>query len=96
MKVLISILLFLAGVGAIAYSYVASLFALASDVERTAQTGDDASAFAMVVDFVLSGEIPQATSYLYFGLLLVALSVVNLVRRRSRKEDHDEFDAAND
>ena len=85
MKIVISILLFLAGCGLIAYSYVASLFTLAGEVERTAQNGDDASAFAMIVDFILSGEIPQVTSFLYFGLLLVVLSFVNLIRSRSRK-----------
>ncbi len=84
--------MFLAGGCLIAYSYVASLVTLAGDVERTAQTGDDASAFAMVVDFVMSGEIPQVTSYLYFGLLLIVLAVVNLIRRNSKKEHHDEFD----
>lgn len=91
---LVSILLFLVGAGLVAYSYVASLVSLAGDVERTAQTGDDASAFAMIVDFVMSGEIPQVTSYLYFGLLLIALAVVNLIRRRSKKENYDDYDVS--
>jgi len=86
-KVLVSVLLFLAGLGSVAYSYVASLVNLAGDVEQSALSGDDASAFAMVVDFIMSGEVPQVTSYLYFGLLLIALAVVNLIRRRSNKTD---------
>ena len=94
MKILISILLFLSGLGLIAYSYIASVVTLVGDVEQTAQSGDEASAFALIVDFVLSGEIPQATGYMYFGLLLIVFAVVNLIRRHSKNGTTNEFDTS--
>ncbi len=95
MRIVFSILLFLTGCGLIIYSYIGSLVTLANDVERTAQAGDDASAFALVVDFILSGEIPQVTGFLYAGLLLIAFSVVNLIRRRSRNNHQDDYEVPN-
>ncbi|MEM9616328.1 MAG: hypothetical protein AAF936_00060 [Pseudomonadota bacterium] len=85
MKIVTSILLFLTGCGLIAYSYIASLVTLVGDVEQTARSGDESSAFAMIVDFILSGEIPQVTGFLYFGLLLIVFSFVYLIRSRKSK-----------
>lgn len=85
MKIVTSILVFLTGCGLIAYSYIASLVTLVGDVEQSARSGDESSAFAMIVDFILSGEIPQVTGFLYFGLLLIVFSFVNLIRSRKSK-----------
>ena len=85
MKVIASILLFLAGCGAIAYSYIGSLVTLAGEVERTARDGHEASAFAAIVNFMMKGEMPQITGFLYAGLLLIVFAVVNLIRNRPSK-----------
>lgn len=85
MRIVASILLFLAGCGFIAYSYIASLVTLVGDVEKSARNGEEEIALAMIFDFILSGEVPQVTGFLYFGLLLIAFAVVNLIRSRSNK-----------
>ncbi len=87
MRILASILIFLTGGGLIAYSYVGALVELAGDVGQSVQSGNEASAFARIIDFVLSGEIPQITGYLYFGLLLIVISIVILIRKR---RSHDQ------
>jgi len=85
MRIVISILLFLAGCGFIAYSYIASFATLAGDVEKSARNGEEETALAMIVDFILGGEIPQVTGFLYFGLFLIAFAFVKLIRSRSKK-----------
>ncbi|MEQ8934351.1 MAG: hypothetical protein RIE56_00995 [Amphiplicatus sp.] len=89
MKILTSILLFLIGCGAIVYAYVGGLFALAGEVEQTARSGDDVSAFNMVVDFIMSGKLPEPTPLLYFGLLLIVFSIVNLFVRGQSNDRRD-------
>ncbi|MBL4620737.1 MAG: hypothetical protein JKX88_11645, partial [Marinicaulis sp.] len=59
MRVIASILLFLTGCGLAAYSYIGSFFDLASEVELSVREGNDRSAFATIVDFVLGGDAPQ-------------------------------------
>lgn len=86
MRIGVSILLFLVGCVAIAYSYIASFLTLAGDVEKSARSGDEGTAFAMIVDFILRGEIPQVTGFLYVGLLLIAIAFVNLIRSRSKND----------
>ena len=86
MRIVLSILLFLAGCGAIVYSYIASFVTLVVDVEKSARNGEEETAFAMIVDFILRGEIPQVTGFLYFGLLLIAFAFVNLIRSRSKND----------
>lgn len=80
-------MLLLAGLGAIAYSYVGSLITLAGDVERSVRRGDDESAFSMVVSFLLGGEIPQLTGFLYLGLLLIAVAVVTLMMKGEKRDE---------
>ena len=82
MRIVASILLFLAGCGFVAYSYIASFVTLAGDVEKSARNGEEGTALAMIIDFILSGEIPQVTGFLYFGLLLIVFAFVNLIRSR--------------
>jgi hypothetical protein len=84
-RIITSIALFLAGCGLIAYSYIGAFFTLANEVEWSLRNGNDDSAFAVVVDFILSGEVPQMPGFFYFGLLLIAFSVVNLIRNRTNK-----------
>jgi len=47
--------------------------------------GNDRSAFATIVDFVLGGDAPQIPGFFYVGLLLIAFSVVNLIRSRKKQ-----------
>lgn len=85
MRIIASILLFLAGCGLIAYSYIGAFFTLANEVEQSVRSGNDSSAFATIIDFFLSGEVLQMPGFFYFGLLLIAFSVVNLIRNRTSK-----------
>lgn len=80
-------MVFLAGLGAIAYSYVGSFFLLARDAEQSVSKGDDAGAFMMIINFIMSGEIPQLTGFLYAGLLLIAVAVVMLIVRRKKNDN---------
>jgi len=85
LRVIASILLFLTGCGLAAYSYIGAFFDLASEVELSVREGNDRSAFATIVDFVLGGDAPQIPGFFYVGLLLIAFSVVNLIRSRKKQ-----------
>ena len=87
MRIVISILMFITGLGCIAYSYVGSVVTLAGDVERSASNGNEVGAISMIIDFIMRGEIPQLTNYLYGGALLIVLAVVNLLLRRPKDQD---------
>jgi hypothetical protein len=89
MKIVVSLLLFLAGAGSIAYSYVGSLVALAGDVERSVRADDGVSAFAKIVGFLLRGELPQLTSFLYVGVLLIAIAIVNLIVKSGSDDERN-------
>lgn len=89
MRIFISIVLFLAGAGSIVYSYVGSLVALAGDVERSLQAEDALSAFARIVGFLLRGELPQMTRFLYVGVLLIAVAIVNLIVKGGSGDERD-------
>lgn len=89
MRIIISILLFLAGAGAIVYSYVGSLITLAGDVERSVRADDGLSAFAKILGFLLRGELPQLTSFLYVGVLLIAVAIVNLIVKGGSDDSRD-------
>ena len=89
MKIIVSLLLFVAGGGCILYSYIGSLVALAGDVGRSANEGDLLSAFEKIMDFLLRGELPRLTSFLYVGVLLIAIAIVNLIVRSKPDDDRD-------
>ncbi|MEQ8282093.1 MAG: hypothetical protein RIC52_13910 [Amphiplicatus sp.] len=89
MKILTSILLFLAGCGAIVYAYIASVAATLGDIEQTARSQGEFSAFEKSVNLILRGELPEPTALLYFGLLLIAVSVVNLFARGKAHDRRD-------
>jgi len=79
MRILIAILMFLIGAGCIVYSYVGSVFELANDAGARANGGDESGAIFMVIDFIMAGEIPRLTGFLYGGLLLIVISIMYLV-----------------
>ncbi len=90
MRILIVIGLLLAGLGAIAYSYIGAFVTLAGDVERDLNGETPLSAVGKVLDLIVSGDIPQMTGFLYAGLLSIAIAVVTLFFGRSR--NHDDAD----
>jgi hypothetical protein len=57
-KILASILLFLAGCGAILYAYIGGVVAALGDIEQTARSQGEFSAFEKAVNLMLSGELP--------------------------------------
>ncbi len=90
MRIVISILAFIVGLGCVVYSYVGTVFRLAEDAGKSASDGDEVGAIAMIIDFILAGEIPQLTGYLYGGALLIVLAVVNLMLGKSRGSDPED------
>ncbi len=89
MRIVISILMFIVGLGCIAYSYVGTVIRLAEDAARTADSGDEAGAISMVIDFIMRGEVPQLAGYLYAGALLIVLAVVYLLLGKSKDPEDD-------
>ena len=89
MRILISILAFIVGFGLIAYSYVGTVLRLAKEAGQSAAQGNEAGAVSMIIDFIMRGEIPQLTGYLYGGALLVVLAVVNLIVTPAKSKDED-------
>lgn len=90
MRIFISILLFIIGLGCVVYSYVGSLVTLAGDAGTRAQDGDEMGAMKLLFDFIMAGEIPQLTGFLYGGLLLIAISVVYLIVYNPKKNDRQD------
>jgi len=89
MRIVVSILVFLAGCGCIAYSFIGSLVTLAGGVEKSMDEGDGLSAIGQVFEFVLRGEIPQLTGFLYVGLLFIAIAITNLIVRPNSDDARD-------
>lgn len=91
MRIFISILMFVIGLGCVVYSYIGSIVTIASDAGARAEQGDEAGAINMLFDFILAGEVPQLTGFLYGGLLLIAISIVYLIVYNPKKntKDHD-------
>lgn len=89
MRIVVSLLLFLAGCGCIAYSYIGSLVAFAGEVEQTAGKDDGAAAFMIIVDFLLRGEMTQLTSFLYGGVFLISVAIVNLIVRSKPNDERN-------
>lgn len=92
MRIVISILMFIVGFGCIAYSYVGTVLRLAEDAGKSASDGDEIGAASMIIEFIMRGEIPQLTGYLYGGALLIVLGVVNLLLGRSKDRDPKDHD----
>lgn len=86
MRFITSILLFLAGCGLIAYSYIGAAVLFADDVGKTADEGDPVSAFWMIIDLITGGTVPRLSGFLYGGALLIAVSIVTLIVRRKRHD----------
>lgn len=79
--------MFLAGLGAIGYSYIDAYAAIGRDIAETAERGEQISAFSKAVDLITSGKLPEPTGVLYAGLLLIALGVVTLIMNGGKKHD---------
>ncbi len=90
MRVIISILAFIVGMGCVAYAYVGSALQMANEAGRTARSGDEVGAVAMIIDFIMRGEIPQLAGYLYGGALLIVLAVVNLILNNPKDDDRED------
>ncbi len=81
--------MFLAGLGAIAYSYI-GVFAKIGQELSVAETPSSA-VFQMfaVIEAIAAGDIPQMTGFLYAGLLFIAVAVVMLFFGKSRNNDDE-------
>ena len=92
MRIVISILAFIVGIGCVAYSYVGAFVTLAGEIERDIDGATPFNAIGRIVSFISSGEIPQLTGYLYGGALLIVLAVVNLLLNNPKDADSDDAD----
>lgn len=86
MRILTSLLLMLAGLGCVAYSYIGAYVQLLREMEQSETLEDVSSPVLQLFEYLASGGAPQLTSFLYFGLLLFTAGVVRLIVRR-REED---------
>ena len=87
MRILASIALLLAGLAAIGYSYLDAYAAIGRDIAATAERGEEVSAFNKALAVIMSGELPQPTSFIYLGLLFIAIGVVVLIMNGGKKHD---------
>ncbi|WP_411818715.1 hypothetical protein [Hyphococcus sp. DH-69] len=86
MRIVVAILIFLAGCGAIGYSYIAAFVQIAAELEATQSVGGAMSIMMETLQRIASGDIPQATGFLYFGALLIAFSFVYLIGKKKTND----------
>jgi FtsH-binding integral membrane protein len=77
----------LAGLGAIAYSYIGAFAKIGEDMSLAESPFTAFFQMLAVMESIASGDIPQMTGFLYAGLLFIAVAVVTLFFGRSRKHD---------
>jgi hypothetical protein len=78
LQIIASLLLFLAGAGCIAYSYIGAFLRLGDELS-TAQTPGEAFFMVMaILNAIAGGAFPQLTGFLYSGLLLCVIAIVML------------------
>lgn len=90
MRIFISILMFVVGMGCVAYAYVGSALRMANTARQSARDGDEVGAVSVIIDFIMRGEIPQLTNYLYGGALLIVLAVVYLLLGKPKNDDRQD------
>ena len=76
-----------AGFGLVAYSYVGALVTLAGEIERAETPNAGAASFMELVGYMMSGEIPQMTNYLYGGAFLIVVAVIMLIVRKKPNDE---------
>ena len=84
MRILTSALLFVAACGLVAYSYIGAYVQLVREMEQSETLEEVSAPVLQLFDYLASGGAPQYTGFLYFGLLLFAISVVNLIVVKKR------------
>lgn len=87
MKILISIALILAGLGAIAYSYIGAFAKIGEELSVAESPLSAVFQVMAVIEAIAGGAIPQMTGFLYAGLLLIAVAIVNLFFGKARNND---------
>ena len=81
MRILTSALLFVAACGLVAYSYIGAYVKLVREMEQSETLEEVSAPVLQLFDYLATGGAPQYTGFLYFGLLLFAIAVVNLIVR---------------
>ena len=92
MRIVISVLAFIVGMGCIAYAYVGSVLRVANEAGDAVKSGDETGAISMIIDFIMRGEVEPITVYLYGGALLIVLAVVNLLLGKQKDTESDGAD----
>ncbi len=92
MRIVISILAFIVGMGCVAYSYVGSVLRVANEAGDAAKSGDETGAVSMIIDFIMRGDVDPISGYLYGGALLIVLAVVNLLLNNPKDAESDDAD----
>ncbi len=79
MRILLSILMVIIGVGLIAYSYLGAFITLGGEIERELYGPTPVSSIAKILHFIHTGEIPQLAGFLYAGVFIIVIAVLYLV-----------------
>ena len=89
MRIIISIGLILASLGVIAYSYLGAFAQIGVELEAAQTPLSAVSMMMRVMEEIASGQIPQLTGFLYFGLFLFVVAVVNLITGGRKRADDE-------
>ncbi len=79
MRILLSLSMFIIGVGLIAYSYLGAFVTLAGEIERELYGLTPLSSIAKILYYISSGEIPQLAGYFYGGVFIIVVAGLYLV-----------------
>ena len=90
MRILTAILLFLAGLGLVGWSYIGGLVRMAGEMDAASARGEETLAFSMLFDLLSGGEFPQISALFYLGLLLIAVAVFRLIVTGNKTDRNEE------
>ena len=78
MRILISIVLLLAGFASVAYSYVGTFVALFGELEQSTSVTEVYGLASQVIGMMAEGQIPQLPGFLAAGVLMIVIAVLTL------------------
>ena len=87
MRTLISIAVFLLGIGLVIYSYIGSYVDVVREMERSESMNEVQGPIMRLFDYALNGGAPQMTNLLYLGALFIVIGVVSLIVRRKPNDE---------
>lgn len=89
MRIFIAILLFISGLGLVAYSYIASYVDVVREMEGSETLAEVSGPIETLIQYAMEGGAPRVTTFLYTGALLIAISVVMFIVKRKPDDKRD-------